>query len=367
MARIENKKILIVGDYMWPWYQKICSQTLNEIGYETLDFGYAYRFFRFKINDNNPTYKSFFHRIQYRFNEGPLVWSINNELIKKAILFKPGIIWFYNVKLIGPSVLRKLRRKLPNTKFIQYSNDNPFSLENKKFIWYKFLKSIKYFDMHFSYRNENISDFKRFGSKRVYILKSYFIPECDYNIPTHKIPKEFICDVVFAGHYENDGRINFLEKVCEAGYKLNIFGGGWNKAIKNLSKNSPLKKIIPSMPVIGNDYRYAICGSKVALCFLSSLNRDEYTRRNFQIPAMKIALLSQSSNLLKTTFKEDKEMVFFEDEEEFLFKLERLINNDSYRREIAINGFKRVYESFHDVKSRMEFFTKKINSYNKQL
>ncbi len=46
--------------------------------------------------------------------------------------------------------------------------------------------------------------------------------------------------------------------------------------------------------------------------FLSKINKDSYTRRNFEIPAMKKVLLSEYSSELSNMFIEDKEMVFLE-------------------------------------------------------
>ena len=170
---------------------------------------------------------------------------------------------------------------------------------------------------------------------------------------TERVPKEFNCDVVFAGHYEDDGRIEMLESICKSGYKLNLFGGGWNRALNQLDKDSPLLELYPITPVTGDNYRYAICGAKVAMCFLSTLNNDTYTRRNFQIPAMKTAMLSEYSDDLSNLYKEDEEVMFFKNEEEMLNKLEILVNNNDLRESISRAGYERVYKDGNDVVSRM--------------
>ncbi len=74
---------------------------------------------------------------------------------------------------------------------------------------------------------------------------------------------------------------------------------------------------MPIKPVTGIEYNYAICGSKITLCFLSKINSDTYTRRNFEVPAMGKLMLSEYSQDLEIIFKENEEMVFFRNRDDF--------------------------------------------------
>jgi len=364
---VEDKKIkiLVVGDFMWPWYQDSCSDALENLGCIVERFGW-FKDFRYWVeNKSEPRFHTFFHRIQYRFHFGPVVWKVKRRLLIRSKKFQPDIVWFYNVKLISPRVLGKLRKELTNAIFAQYSNDNPFSTAAKLGIWKNYINSIKLFDVHFAYRFQNLEDYRNYGSEKAFLLRSYFVPEVDFPVPENDIPEKFKCDVVFAGHYEEDGRVEMLEAICRAGYKLNLFGGSWNESYRKLKPNSPLLSLFPICPVTNEEYRYAICGSKVALCFLSTLNRDSYTRRNFQIPAMKTVMLSQFTEDLVSLFKPDLEAVFFNNEVELLEKIHLLISDEKLRREIAEKGFIRVYESGHDVKSRMNVWLKQIGNKKK--
>ena len=212
----------------------------------------------------------------------------------------------------------------------------------------------------FSYRHNNLADYRRLGAQSVQLLRAYFIPEVDHPESQADIPERFKCDVVFAGHYEDDGRVEMLESICEAGYKLNLFGGGWNAALPKLRADSPLRGHYPISPAVGVDYRYAICGAKVALCFLSALNQDTYTRRSFQIPAMKVAMLSQYTDDLVTMFVPDVEAVFFRNQEELLTKLQSLIVDAQHRAAIAGAGYATVYADGHDVTARMGAWLKSV-------
>jgi len=242
---------------------------------------------------------------------------------------------------------------IPCATFCQYANDNPFNKAAKPGLWRNYLASIKYFDLNFSYRHNNIWDYHRYGAKNVHLLRAYFIPAVDYPEPLNTIPERFKYDVVFAGHYEDDGRVEMLEAICETGFNLRLYGGGWDAALLRLRADSPLRAQFPVSPVTGAEYRYAICGAKVALCFLSTLNHDTYTRRSFQIPAMKTAMLSQYTDDLATLFKPDEEAMFFRDKIELLDKLKLLIGDPAIRASIAEAGYRRIYADGHDVRARM--------------
>jgi len=250
---------------------------------------------------------------------------------------------------------------------VQYSNDNPFSKDAALGLWRHYIKSIPLFDLHFAYREANFKDYQQYTESPVHLLRSYFIPEEDYPLSQEIIPKKFKCDVVFAGHYENDGRVEMLEAICNAGFRLNLFGGGWERIKYKLKADSPLRSLYPIVPATKQNYRYAICGAKVALCFLSTLNKDTYTRRNFQIPAMKTVMLSQHTEDLVALFKPDIEAVFFKDQKEMLNKLAALIGNNELRISVQNAGYKKVYTAGHDVKSRMSEFIHSVNEYRDSL
>ena len=256
-----------------------------------LNFLITYR--KWVPNQVEPDFHSIFHKIQFGLSTGPLIYKINHDLYK-IYAFISNYIWFFNCSLIFPSTVKKIKEKLPNTTLIP-AHDNPFSKFQKKSFWRNYVNSVKYHDIHFYVRETNKKEYLNNGARRVHLLKQFFIPKKDFPKPKKEIPKKFISEVVFAGHYEDDGRLEALELILKNGFKLKVFGGGWQRIYSKLPSNSLLKKQFPILPAKGIDYQNAICGSKIALCFFSKINLDNYTTRNFEIPAMKTTLLSEYS------------------------------------------------------------------------
>lgn len=352
-------KILVVGDYSWPWYQDACVKSLLSLGYDAQGFGWSH-YFQHSANNLSGSIYAKFLRAQNKFKWGPVIHLINRRLIQKILEYRPKVIFFYNVQLIYAKTIQEIKRILPNTVLCQYANDNPFRRQASKLNWRHFVQSLPFFDIHFVYRSSNLDDFKSHGAQNVFLLRSYFIKEEDFEVPEAHIPHHFASDVVFAGHYEDDGRLEMLEAICTAGYHLKIFGSGWERALKKISSHSPIRRLYPIFPVVGADYRFALCGAKVALCFLSKLNEDTYTRRNFQIPAMNVAMLSEYSDDLVALFHPNTEACFFRNQVELLQQLNDLLKNSEYRTKIAMAGHARVHRDEHDVTARMAYAMKQI-------
>src|SRR5207247_1773951 len=127
----------------------------------------------------------------------------------------------------------------------------------------------------------------------------------------------FETDVVFAGHYEADGRQRLVEMLVESGIRLRLFGPEWERPAR---ESRVLRRFSPVDSPRGEDYNKALCGAKIALCFLSKLNRDTYTRRCFEIPAAGVFLLAEYSDDLGGLFKEGVQAEFFRGPDELLRK-----------------------------------------------
>jgi spore maturation protein CgeB len=347
------KRIAIVGDWSYPCYEQAFSQGLHENGVQTLEF-------------NCSTYlKGTKGRLQRYLPTLPIITGrLNRDILKFCITRRPDAVLFWRPVLIHPDTIKEIASK--GIRTISYNNDDPFhNLTNKQLpriqyrLWKRYIRCLPYFRHNFFYRKVNCREATELGATHSAVLYPYFVPSTDRPIQlTSSENSRFATDVVFAGHFEPDGRDTLLSAIINDGHSTKIWGGQyWSSDILA----SIGYKFGPVTPVFGRDYTAALCGAKVCLAFLSKLNRDTYTRRCFEIPACGRLLLAERTEDLLRLFDEDKEACFFSSKGELSDKVRWLLSNDSLRANIAAAGLRRVWRDGHDVTSRAKVFLKEIS------
>lgn len=354
-------KILVVGVGYWSIYEQAFIDAFRHLGHDARLFGWI-DYYR-KAHAGMGSYRSLLHRLDYRLLFGPITQQANRELIEAAVDFVPDIVFVHSGTRVLPHTLKDLHRRLPGTVLIQYSNDNPFSKAADPLLWRHLKAGLPLYDINFVYRQSNIEDVRSRGGKNVSLLRSYFIPSADFRELPSADGSELFSDVLFAGHYEADARVSLLEAIAELPCKLNLHGGGWERARKKLVPSSPLQRFMPVRQVLGAEYRQAICGTKIALCFLSKLNQDTYTRRNFQIPAMGTFMLSEYTEDLATLFEEGRDAEFFRCKEELVDKVKYYLAHDRERQAIAGSGQRRVHADGHDIDARARMVLESVEKF----
>lgn len=343
--------VLIVGDWHSELHEEVVYQALAKLGQAPCRFSW-HQYFKpdgLLGQLGLPLLKA-----QYKYMVGPLVDRLNRDLVRQVEHEQPDLIFVYRGSHIYAATLRAMRSASPRVLLIGYNNDDPFSPRYPKWKWRHFLAGIPEYDLMLAYRHHNLDEFRRAGARQVELMRSWFVPDRNYPVDLSDDERaRFDCDVVFVGHYEDDGRLAYLEEIVRRGWRLRIFGPGneWDPVIR---RSAFLNGQVPVQLVWGQDYNRALCGAKVALCFLSRLNRDSYTRRCFEIPASGTVLMSEFSDDLANLFLPNKEAVFFGNVSEMCARLDEVLVDDMRRRQIAAAGLERVWRDGHDVTSRMK-------------
>lgn len=344
-------KIMIAGSWDSEVHEKWVSWAFRKIGHEVIAFPW-HSYFR-AIDGWRRGLLSLSLRAQNKYLIGPRIERLNDGFLSVAIRERPDVVIIYRGTHIIAGTLRELRMALPNMVLVAYNNDDPFAPGQPRMIWRHFLAGIPEYDLVLAYRSHNISSYRHAGARRVELLRSWFVPDRNHPIElSAEDISRYGCDVVFIGHFENDQRRGCLEAIVRRGWRLRLFGPGydWDPAIRH---SPELAAKIPVRLVWGEDYNRALCGAKIALCFLSKLNRDTYTRRCFEIPASRTMMLAEYTDDLANLFHEGEEAEFFRNPDELISKIERYLGDDDCRRSVAAAGFRCVYENRHDVISRM--------------
>ncbi|KIL49815.1 CgeB family protein [Jeotgalibacillus soli] len=345
-------KILIVGDFYWEIYAQSFYKAFRDKKHDVIKFDTNVYFKSIPnlvgTGKKKREVKDFGYLFQCKYNIGPIIFKMNLDLKRIIRKENPDLVFLYRDRFTRPSVLKNIKSK--KIKIFTYNNDNPFSLDYKKYFWKNYFKSLSYCDHVFAYRYSNLEDYRRRGINNSSILRSYYIKEQNNFVDPSTVGSQYQSDVSFIGHFENDNRDEFLKELIMKDYTIKLFGSGWEKSkyydffIKRLGEIKHLKE----------DYNIAINSTKIALVFLSKLNKDTYTRRCFEIPATKTFMLAEYTADLSSMFKEGEEAEYFRDITEFTRKIEYYLENDKERESIAQNGYKRLISDGHEVSDRVD-------------
>jgi hypothetical protein len=344
-------RILVAGDWHSELHEEAVFGAFGKLGHDVERFAWHRYFDRGAASA--ASFDGLSRRAQNKFVAGPLVGKMNRDFVAAAVSFRPQLVFVYRGTHIKADSLAELKRRLPGCVLLGYNNDDPFGPGQPRWLWRHFLRGLPQYDAVLAYRQRNLEDFSRYGAKRVYLLRSWFMPERNHPVTLGESDRErFACDVVFIGHYEDDGRLECLEEVARSGYRLRLYGPGyeWDSVI---ARSRWLRGQRPVRLVWGEEYNKALCAAKVALCFFSRLNRDTYTRRCFEIPATGTMMLCEYSQDAASLFTEGRDADYFRDKAELIDKLRRYLGDDVLRRSVAQSGLRRVHADGHDVVSRM--------------
>ena len=353
-------RILVVGDWHSELHEQAVFDALSKLGHKVVAFPW-FQFFR-PYPGKLSWLDSLLKRAQNKYLIGPVLSRINRDLLAVVAREQPELVFVYRGTHIFPSTLRRMRKVSPRAVILGYNNDDPFAPNQFHRLFKHFLRGIPDYDLLLAYRHHNLEDFLHAGAKRVHLLRSWFIPERNFPVVLDADEvNDYGCELVFVGHYEDDGRMELLEEIVRRGWKLRLFGPGydWDPIIRHSIELSPL---LPVKLVWGAEYNKALCGAKIALCFFSKLNRDTYTRRCFEIPATKTMLLSEYTDDLAGLYLEGKEAEFFRSKEEMVSKIEYYLTHDAQCEAVAAGGWRRAHTDGHDVVSRMRDLIKQVET-----
>ena len=344
-------RVLVAGDWHSELHEEVVAQALLDLGHEVKSF----KWHRYISRGSTPISKllHLWRRVQNKYLFGPLISRINDDFVAAAKCFRPDMVFVYRGTHIDARALACVRAAAPGCVLVGYNNDDPFGPKQPRYLWRRFLAALPEYNLVLAYRHANLAEYKAAGARRVELLRSWFVPERNHFVELSESEKaRFECDVVFVGHYEPDQRLEYLEEIVRQGFRLRLFGPGydWDPVIK---KSQVLGSLAPVQLVWGEDYNRALCGAKLALCFLSKLNRDTYTRRCFEIPATRTLMLSEYSDDLAGLFVEGSEADFFRNRDEMMRKIRGYISQPARRQSVAEAGHQRIARDRHDVQARM--------------
>lgn len=352
-------KIMVIGEGISDIYERIFFKRFKEIGYETKLFTWNRYFEHLQDNESSKgNLIKLISKIQDKYKAGPKVNKLNKDLIEEINEFNPKLVFIYRGVSIYNKTLKKISSK--DRKIFGYINDDLFSNYYPWYFWRHAKKSLKYYDHMFCFRKKNINDFKAIGYHKTSLLLPYYIKEKNFKLESKK-NKLYKSDIIFIGHFENDGRDEILANLIKDNYFVKLYGTNWERSkYYNFFIDHFGHDIYP----LFKDYNTALNSSKIALVFLSKLNNDVYTRRNFEIPTTNSMMISEYTPELSNLFNEGIEAAYFRDMIELKKKLDFYLINRDFREEIVKSAQKKVILNKHEAKDRVQKVIDVYNSIN---
>jgi len=288
--------------------------------------------------------------IQDRLVMGPNVRRAN-ERVRKALASWSGVVLAWRTPWLDPAIVERMQ--LHGVRVALYNNDDPFGPDRTNRRWRKFQAIIPAANVCFVYRDVNVSEFSSAGARQVHVLRSAFDPTVHRPVALSEAErKKYGADVVFIGHCEGDSRLDFMDSLLQSDLRVGLYGTGWERFATGRSWRDRL----PIGPLYGDAYVKAIAAAKIALVFLSNRNRDDYTRRCFEIPAIGTLMLAPRTDTLLKMFKEGEEAIYFSSAVELVGKARQYSADEAARTKIAGAGHRRCLADGHDLDSRAREF-----------
>lgn len=261
----------------------------------------------------------------------------------------PDIIFIVKGNLIYPSTLKKLKQRNTSAKIVSFSNDN-MCLWHNKTLHYHY--GLNYYDLLISINIPAYKGLRRLFEKNILFIDKSYCPKYHfYEI----LPKQY--DVIFIGSYERE-RYEDLKFLASKGIQVNVFGNMWERAkyrndIKNLT--------IHYRDLVGDEYRKAICSSKIVLGFLRKKNNDTQTSRTFEIPACGGFMLMERTVDHHRLFEEGTEAEYFSCNKELLRKTIYYLDNEEHRTNIAQSGRQKCVSAGYSYAERVKQMLSEID------
>ena len=140
------------------------------------------------------------------------LWKLNRDLLGLVRATRPDVALLWRHTHVLPRTVRRI--KSLGVLTVSHNNDDPFgasrhgiALWHHRVLWAWYLRCLRFVDVTTVFRQVNVSEAIAHGATNVSVLKPYFVPSRHNSVALSADDKErFSCDVVFAGHYEADGR-----------------------------------------------------------------------------------------------------------------------------------------------------------------
>ena len=265
-----------------------------------------------------------------------LLQTIKNEKPSLTFMFDS---LYYDLDL--PHILTQIKKISPQTQNVFFSGDDDLMFDANRYLGI-------YFDYILVAQIDYVSLFKKDG-----ISGAEFTVQTKNNPFKEKLKKKY--DVSFIGTPKTD-RKEIVEYLHKNKINISLFGS------HNWSNYPQLKKIYHgSLP--SADYMKTINQTKINICLSRNMEGIPHMKgRYLEYVECGAFSLVEESPQLRMLFKENKEIVFFQNKEDLLKKIKYYLANENERETIAKSAYKRLKKNYNFETELSKFIQKIIKT-----
>lgn len=285
-------------------------------------------------------------RIFNRLFGKPIVgsWMLDRDLQVLVNQFRPQVVLIVKGSLLSGKVLNHLKIQ-SGAVLVNFATDDPF---NVRLFTKNIVDAIPFYDLFISTKRAIMDDVRQAGCQNVIFVPFGYEPTMHFpeKPVTSKEQTRFSSDVVFIGAADTD-RYPMMRSLANIpDLKLHLYGGYWDRYRELKNKYYGF--------AVGRDFRMALSSTKIAPGLVRRANRDGHCMRTFEVPACGAFMLAERTAEHQEYFSEDKEVAFFDTDDELVDKALFYIKHDSIRNRIAKNGYRHIVRGKNTYTDRME-------------
>ena len=142
-------------------------------------------------------------------------------------------------------------------------------------------------------------------------------------------------------------RGDLVRKLIQNNFDIKIYGDHWNKFKYYKKYRNYFGKKITTDDL----YVKLTQSAKLSICLPSKANDDDITNKSLEIPYIGTLLLAKKTKTHCEIFKENKEAIFFKNDNDCVKIINKILNNNKKRLKIALAGHKKIIRNI----SRLSF------------
>lgn len=363
VPKIQKTKLFYIGQnisMIRNFIDNNCSEAFIETGINLKMFPFDRYYFNFHEMSKK------YYGEQYSDPElrGYATFLTSNCLYKEVIDFDPHIIFLINGDVIDKTALKIFKRF--GYKIVIWEVDDPYTIDITAL-------NAPYADFIFTVDSSAVDKYKKSGCKNVYFLPLGFSKK---TFSKNIVNEKYQTDMCFIGTpFKGSYRIKILDELSDylLRFKIRLIGSHVeNEKWSSLSNYSRLKESIINELISPDEASNYYNGAKINL----NIHRDSYSGsidkndemwaanspndRMFNIAGCgAFQIVDNKRKDTGLSFKENDEIVLFNDSEDLKSKISFYLENDTERARIANNAYNRA-TSDHTINKRIEFIIEKV-------